>query len=154
MRAYTSLLSVVLVAAACVSVRMRGGQSDPDQLGSDRTGRAVGPAVVAINPRASGSSVRRVCRLGGTPRGWIAIGYVAADTTECPKAAAELDPYPIAILARYDSLMVGARLTVCADQRVPRGWTREPVVEAGEQCPTGNDAARSEPLVMLIRRIE
>lgn len=88
-----------------------------------------------MNGRAV-AEARRVCRSDARPAGWIAIAYVG-DEGAC-RTRAPGDSMPMAaILTRYEVLAPETVLEVCADERIPRGWTwaRTPSADASDSCP-------------------
>lgn len=94
-------------------------------------------------------AARQVCR-GSRPSGWIAVRYVADEN--CASAPDGENPYSAAVIRRYRELPVGSRLTVCADQGVPRGWVRENRDASAGHCP-GARVSEGAATVFVMRRI-
>jgi hypothetical protein len=114
-----------------------------------------GPRAFPYPPPASqpeqGELLRQICRTHGIPRGWIAIRYVAG-AEECPNAPDGGDRYTAAVIRRYSTEPVGATLMVCADQRVPDGWTWERGSGSAGSCP-GARVGEDSPTALVMRRI-
>jgi len=145
---YIGILGFV-VLAACSAVRLRGstgGSSTPGEL-SDPIQRPRSQPAVVRSGSPAGSEVRRVCR-GSTPGGWIAIDYVA-DTLSCPPSARRDLQHSTALIVSYRDLQVGEELSVCADARIPRNWSRVRLVPEDSRCA---GASKDQPTVVVIRR--
>jgi hypothetical protein len=136
-----------LILGACISL------SPPTPRPVETAGPFGGPG-----PRTAGAVARsgnrdgevlRVCR-GAGRRGWVAIDYVT-DSLACPANRGRKAAYRTALITRYDRQPVGAELTVCADQPVPRNWDRARFVEGDGSC--ASDPPKEGPTVMLIRRV-
>lgn len=150
----TGLSCGVLALAACgISLHPRV-EADP-YPGSARgaiPGPDRGPATFPAPPdRTEGDGVvRRVCRTGTTPGGWIAISY--AFDPDCPRSPDPEDSSNAAVIQRYSNQPVGARLTVCADQKLPMGWTRDPDQGPEDGCP-GASVGEGQRQTFVMRRI-
>ena len=136
--------------AACSGVHLKGpGAPGVTAGGIQRPG--VGSAVTRakINPAAD---VRRVCR-GSRPGGYIAIDYVASDSTVCPSAPTRRSIYGTALVVRYSDLPVGEEISVCADQSIPADWIRARLDPDDPRCPEDSPPKEPRPTVMTIRRV-
>jgi hypothetical protein len=109
------------------------------------------PQPPATPERTSAGEVaaRQVCR-GSRPSGWIAVRYVADE--DCASSADEENPYTGAVIRKYRTLPLGSRLTVCADQGVPRGWVREYAGPSAGHCP-GARVDEGAATVYVMRRV-
>jgi hypothetical protein len=97
---------------------------------------------------------RRVCRTGGWPRGWVAVAYESAGESECPARADSERERGVAIIRRLDGTPVGGVLEVCADQGVPRDWTREWTDEPRAMATRCAGATKGDARdTMVIRRL-
>lgn len=154
------------VLCACSSFRPRastgsgsnGGRFEPRRPGDTRTGGDIGGrglpvgAPAAVAGRAVGG-VRRVCRTGSRPRGWIAVAYVSAGEGDCP-ALSKSDSgatATVAVLTHHADLPLDTELDVCADEPTPRGWIKhDTVADASDACP---GAERNGSSTYRIRRV-
>ena len=150
----TTLVTVVTmlsvgVLCACSGFRPRessgptstGGPLQPGRRGSapaagDIDGRRIPVgAPPAIAGRAVGG-VRRVCRTGSRPSGWIAVAYVSAGEGDCPARTGRDSSAAVAVLTYHADLPVDAVLDVCADEPTPRNWTiDDTATDASDSCP-------------------
>lgn len=137
LRSACGALGAVVLGAACSTIeptfRPRAGRGNATypsiadvtpNAGRDTTllGRPRDRATRPPNDRGH-LDVRRVCRSSVFPRGFIAVGYEGA-SSDCPRATATGDSVAaVAVVVRYTTAPVGARLDVCADQAVPSGWS-------------------------------
>ena len=143
-----TMLSVGVICA-CSSFRPRassgaiakGGQFEPRRPGDRPAGGDIGGrgipvgAPAAVAGRAVGD-VRRVCRTGSRPSGWIAVAYVSAGEGDCPALAKSDSSATVAVLTYHIDLPIDAVLDVCADEPAPRGWTiDDAVADATGNCP-------------------
>ena len=153
------------VGGAAVGVAVTAGRSLPAGWATGGPGTAIGPDSSLFargrerRPVAAGGAdgVRRVCRAGSWPRGWVAVAYEAAGDG-CPGAAGSVgeragSAAPVAVIVRADLSPVGARLDVCADQPVPARW-----VWRDDETPDNPDACpgasrRGRPAVRRIVRV-
>lgn len=144
-RTVTVAFMATLPACSNVHVRVPGptpGDRDP--------GRTIDTRTAIVKSGVHGNAeVRRVCR-GSRPGGWIAIEYVA-DSTTCGGSTERRSRYPVALIVSHRDARVGETLEVCADERVPRGWTKVRDVADDPRCP--NDEPSTKPTVMVIRRV-
>ena len=161
---FTVITLAASVLSACTAVRprasttgsgsSRGGLVEPRRPGRSPGGSDIGerglpvgtPAAVA--GRAAGS-VRRVCRTGSRPSGWIAVAYVSAGEGDCP--ARSDSAATVAVLTYYPDLPRDAVLDVCADEPVPRNWMKDDTgPDASDSCP---GAVKSGSTTKRIRRV-
>jgi hypothetical protein len=146
--AVTTMLSAGALCA-CTSFRphahtgtgSKGGMFEPRRPGSTPEGGDIGGrripvgAPTAVAGRSTGG-VRRVCRTGSRPSGWIAVAYVSAEEGDCPALARSDSSATAAVLTYYADLPLEAGLDVCADEPVPSGWAiDDTVADASESCP-------------------
>ena len=108
-----------------------------------------GSESIARGPQIEDAPMREGCRVTGRS-GWIAVAYTVAGE-RCPPNRDPEDPYNGATLLRYDLQPRGAKLVVCADQPVPRGWQRATDPVEGE-C-VGARVRDGSPTRMVIRRV-
>jgi len=154
------------VLSACTSVRpharsgsgagSNGGMYEPRRPGSTPAGGDLGGwglpvgAPTAVAGREAGG-VRRVCRTGSRPSGWIAVAYVTAGEGDCPAVARSDSSASVAVLTYYADLPLQAVLDVCADEPVPKGWTvDDTAADANDSCP---GVARNGTSTYRIRRV-
>lgn len=136
--------------AACSIVSIRGpGAAGVTAGGIQRPGIGSAVARAKTNPNAD---VRRVCR-GSRPGGYIAIDYVASDSTVCPPAPTRRSTYGAALVVRYSDLPVGEEISVCADQSIPADWIRARFDPDDPRCPEDSPPKEPRPTVMTIRRL-
>jgi hypothetical protein len=136
--------------AACSGFRLKGpGATGVTAGGLQRPGIGAAVARAKTNPNAE---VRRVCR-GSRPRGFIAIDYVASDSTVCPPAPTRRSTYGTALVVRHADLPVGEEISVCADQSVPTDWIRARFDPDDPRCPEDSPPKEPRPTVMTIRRV-
>ena len=136
--------------AACSGVRFKGpGGTGVTAGGIQRPGVGSAVARAKTNPAAD---VRRVCR-GSRPGGYIAIDYVASDSTVCPAGPTRRSRYGAALVVRYADLPVGEEISVCADQSVPSDWIRTHLDPDDPRCPEDSPPNEPRPTVMTIRRV-
>lgn len=105
---------------------------------------------------ASALQTKTVCRSIGMEPGWIAIDYLA-DAGGCTQVKQGTNGHPVALIANYRMLNVGAELEVCAPEHVPTGWNFDSWVDAEGRCPDdgNNDSPDAQKhLVKRIRRID
>lgn len=142
------MVSVAFVATlpACSNVHLRLPGPTP---GDRDPGRTIDTRTAIVRSGVRNAEVRRVCR-GSRPGGWIAIDYVA-DSTTCGGSTEQRSRYPVALIVSYREARVGETLDVCADERVPRGWTRVRDIADDPRCPSASPS--TEPTVMMIRRV-
>jgi hypothetical protein len=148
------------VLCACSSFRPRAS-STSSRGGLDGTlkpgaspgrGRQLpGGAAVGDDGRVDRES-RRSCRKGTRPSGWIAIAYVkGVGEDDCPGLARSDSGFTVAVLVYYANHKLDETLDVCADERVPRGWTiDETEADASDACP---GAERKGSSTVRIRRV-
>jgi hypothetical protein len=141
-----SLALVMAVAGCTMAVPRAEGWGTPGSPG-DPSG-----AVGTLPPGTAGGrpAVDRACRAHGVPRGWVATAYVSAGDA-CPRWRDDESVYNAAVIERLEGRAVGTRMTVCADQGVPRTWRRETVRDTRAQC-VGARVAEGRPTTMVIRR--
>lgn len=140
---------LVLAAAGCgtsVYPRASGGDAVPEpQFPGTR------PPVMQPRPTSDGAGsglvVRRVCRARPIPTGWVATTYEMSD--ECPPRD-EGETYTAAVIERLPDAAPGITFTMCADQTVPRGWSRSSVV-ATREC-VGARVEEGRPTAVVIQR--
>ncbi|HEX7980226.1 MAG TPA: hypothetical protein VF461_16570 [Gemmatimonadaceae bacterium] len=146
------------VLCACSSFRPRasstssGGQGGVLQPGASagRGRRLPGGAAVGDDGRIDRES-RRSCRKGSRAAGWIAIAYVKGADGDCPGLAPRDSGATVAVLVYYANRPLDDVLDVCADERVPRGWTiDETDADASDACP---GAERKGSSTVRIRRV-
>jgi hypothetical protein len=144
--------SLVLVSAVagCTMAVPRGEAWPPPGTPGDPSG-TIGTQPPS-EPGMAGVrlAVDRVCRARGVPRGWVATAYVSAGEA-CPRWRDDDGGYNAAVIERHEGRPVGTRMTVCADQGVPRGWMRETMRDTRVQC-VGARVAEGRPTTMVIRR--
>ena len=143
---------------ASTSTGTRGGVYGPRRPGNAPSGgdidgrRLPVGAPAAVAGRAAGG-VRRVCRTGSRPRGWIAVAYVSSGEGDCP-ALSKSDSgatATVAVLTHYVDLPLETVLDVCADEPTPRGWVKDDsVADASDSCPS---AERNGSSTYRIRRV-
>jgi hypothetical protein len=149
----TLFTAIALLSAgalyACTSLRphvrtaatSRGGLLEPHHPGDAPAGRDIGGAGRPVGEPgavAGGAvqGVRRVCRTGSRPSGWIAVAYVSARDGDCPVRAKGDSSATAAILTYYADRPRDAILDVCADEPVPSGWIiDDTVADASDSCP-------------------
>jgi hypothetical protein len=149
-----SLIPLMLLAG-CSGMQVAPGR----QAGIPGTGTdpdLSGGGTLPRNPGNSpGAGSAQICRNQTIPREWIAIDYVSSPT--CPPASGGKESGPNSmLLTRYSLLPPESILTVCADQRMPRDWSREPSESAdadSSRCPRLPGDTRTGPTVVRIRRI-
>ena len=95
--------------------------------------------------------IEQVCRTSAMRSGWLAIRYIEG-AEKCPKSTDPENPYNAAVIERYSLKPIGATMTVCADQTIPRDWIREHNQDAGAGCP-GARVREGERTAMTIRRV-
>jgi len=136
--------------AACSGFRLNGpGATGVTAGGIQRPGVGSAVARAKVNPAAD---VRRVCR-GSRPGGYIAIDYVASDSTVCPSGPTRRSTYGTALVVRYADLPIGEEISVCADQGVPSDWIRARLDPDDPRCPEDSPPKEPRPTVMTIRRV-
>lgn len=136
------------VLISCSGFNLRSGAP---QAGSGGPLRPVmGPSVARANTNVN-AEVRRVCR-SSRPSGFIAIDYVASDSTLCPLSPTKRSSYGVALVVRYVDLPVGEEIAVCADERVPTNWIRVRNDPDDPRCPPEDTEREPRPTVMTIRR--
>ena len=163
-----TLLTVVTLLsagtlAACSGFRLhsntvssRGGLGAPGRPaggadGGDITGRGLPAGAPAAVAGRGSSGVRRVCRTGARPRGWIAVAYVSSGEGDCPALVKSDSSVTVAVLAYYADRAVDAVLDVCADEPVPRGWAVEDsAADGSDSCP---GVTRNGSSTYRIRRV-
>lgn len=130
-------------------VRTGGGEQPPGIVPGDR-----------MNPRPDSDVsstvettpvVDKVCRTNAMRTGWLAIRYLDEEEN-CPKSTDPENRYNAAVIERYSLKPVGATMTVCADQTIPRDWVREHNQEVGANCP-GARVREGERTAVTIRRV-
>jgi hypothetical protein len=146
-RKTASVLVGALMLGACSALTLPGPRPVESAGPFGGPGPRTAGAVVRSGNRDG--EVLRVCRSSGR-RGWVAIEYLT-DSLTCPASRGRQAAFRTALITRYDHLPVGAELTVCADQRVPRNWHRARFVEGDVSC--ASDPPQEGPTVMLIRRV-
>lgn len=154
--------------AACSRVQLSAGPGAG--LGATATGGRLGGRTVPVGRTGADSSifargrdrrvdgqggaegVRRACRSGAWPRGWVAVAYERGGDG-CPGAAAGDSLATTAVLVRHTARPLGTRLDVCADQPVPAGWARvdDEAPDAVDACPGAERGDR--PGVRRIARL-
>jgi hypothetical protein len=135
--------------AACSGFRLKGpGVDGATQVGMQRPGIRTAVVRAGANP---GAEVRRVCR-SSRPPGFIAIDYVASDSTVCPSGPTRRSTYGTALIVKYADLRIGEELSVCADQPVPSEWIRIRDEPDDPRCPEDSPPKEPRPTVMTIRR--
>jgi hypothetical protein len=140
----------ITALAACSGVHLKGpGATGVTAGGLQRPGIGTAVARAKTNPSAE---VRRVCR-GSRPGGFVAIDYVASDSTVCPPAPTRRSTYGAALVVRIADLPVGEEISVCADQPVPTDWIRLRSDPDDPRCPEDSPPKEPRPTVMMIRRV-
>ena len=135
---------------ACSGFHLKGpGATGITEVGLQRPGIRTAVARAGTNPTAE---VRRVCR-NSRPAGYIAIDYVASDSTVCPSAPTRRSTYGTALIVKYADLRIGEELSVCADQAVPAEWIRARSEPDDPRCPEDSPPKEPRPTVMTIRRV-
>jgi hypothetical protein len=153
--ALAGMLALVVVAGGCSGMQVQPGR----QSGVPGTGADPGVGGSGGNPRSPGgtpgSGSATICRIQSIPRGWVAVDYVPSPN--CPPLSGAKESGPnSALLTRYALLPPETILTVCADQRMPTDWSREPTEPADAasgRCPRRPDDTRTGPTVVRIRRV-
>jgi hypothetical protein len=134
---------IILVIAGCGTAVYPRISADAPPLPGAR------PPVLQPRPTSDGGEmgmlVRRACRTRSVPAGWVVTAYEASD--ECPPRA-EDETHTVAVLERLPA--AGAMFTMCADQPVPRGWTRSSML-ATREC-AGARVREGTPTSVTIRR--
>lgn len=148
------LVGVLLLLVGC-------GTTIQPRVGRDTRGPFAGfPREEELGPRpspASGSTpetqslTRQICRAQSLPSGWIAIRYTEGGE-KCAESAIPENPYTAAVIEQYSRKAVGASMVVCADQPIPRNWTREWNREAAVDCP-GARVRADAPTAFVMRRV-
>lgn len=148
-------LACILALAGCSGMQVQPGQ----QTGIP--GTSADPALGGAGgiPRSPGSSPgggsSLICRNQAIPREWVAVDYVSSPS--CPPVSGGKESGPNSmLLTRYSVLPPETLLTVCADQRMPKDWVREPLESAEAEsgrCPRLPGDTRTSPTVTRIRRI-
>lgn len=137
-----------LSACAGISVGAHKGPTYGGDLGpSPRMGT---PTAVALSGARDPSTTKQVCRASGREPGWIAIDYIAGDGCVLLKG----DGHPIALVTNYARLPRGTELEVCADERIPSGWTLDAWPEQDGRCPPDRATDTPRRTVKRIRRID
>jgi hypothetical protein len=109
------------------------------------------PGLTPATPsRDDRTGTERICRTQPVPIGWIVTGYVSAGGEQCPRLDPD-EPFPVAIIERFDQKPVGSTMEVCADQRIPRDWRLDTSVPASGAC-HGARVLREQPTSIVIRR--
>jgi len=149
-----ALVGVLLLLGGC-------GTTIQPRVGGDTSGRFGGfPREEELGPRpspASGSRpemkslTRQICRAQALPSGWIAIRYTEGGE-KCAESTIPENPYTAAVIERYSQKAVGASMVVCADQPIPRNWTREWNREVAADCP-GARVRADAPTAFVMRRV-
>ena len=152
------------VLCACTSFRPRassgpsskGGLLQPRRpsdapAGGDIGGRRLPVGAPAAVAGREVGGVRRVCRTGSRPSGWIAVAYVSAGEGDCPAVARSDSSATVAVLTYYADLPLEAVLDVCADEPAPKGWTvDDALADASDSC---HGVERNGSSTYRIRRV-
>jgi hypothetical protein len=139
--------TLVLVIAGCVSITPR--VSVPD---GPLDGGSLAPRPGPVTGTDGRPAIDQVCRAQARPSGYIAISYTI-EGDRCPANSDPANPYNGAVIERHSDRPVGSLMTMCADQGVPSGWTRDhgsrnrPV-----SCP-GARVREDAPTAVVIRRM-
>lgn len=146
------LLTIVLVCSGCsvaLSPRVETGGhgGDPSREVGGTLPAYPGPST---RPGGSESPMRQICRNGAMPRGWIAVRYAAGDS--CPSPVTDDESFNLAVIHRYSDAPLGTTMTVCADQSLPSGWTRERNAAPDAECP-GARVQAGAATTYVMRRI-
>ena len=73
-----------------------------------------------------------------------------------PECVGAGERYSAALLQRHDLFPRDTQIFVCADQRVPGNWVKEPMDASaitGDHCPSSEHPGPAEDRVMMIRRV-
>jgi hypothetical protein len=139
---------LLLMLTACVTFfQPRAGPNQP-QFPGDRQDRPDYP--LGRNVEAGREFFDEVCRAHPRRTGWIAVDYRVGGEL-CP-AAGDGEPHNVALIERFDHKPRGAIMVVCADQAVPRNWTRDDRREVDDVCP-GARVRDGSPTAFAIRRV-
>lgn len=142
------LLALLCVVCGCTGFRpiVRGG--DPRDVPPGTVPpEGTAPRYPGEERTSAGHPPRRLCRVQSPPTGYIATSYERA--SDCPPTADD-DGYNAALVEHYADRRVGTTMSVCADQRIPYGWTRTND-EPSDRCP-GARVGPGEPTSIIIRR--
>lgn len=138
------LVVLTLAVSGCAQALMNSGTPDMGPVIPD-IGEKMGDRPTLGSP--GGMTTREVCRTGAQPAGWIAVQYV--ERTGCaPSPGGGPDG---AILVYIANRELGATVVICADQRTPRGWSRQAAPD-GAAC-EGARVREGRPTAVEIRRI-
>ena len=93
--------------------------------------------------------IKRQCRGASVPRQYVVVSY--EQSTACPKVVNE-NEYTVAVIERISDKQIGAFMTVCGDQVVPRGWARDYQVSAEVACPGARVSAGNPTAIVITKQ--
>ena len=154
MHVFSAVAFVFGTVAGCgttVRPNVRAGDGNPPS-GMFPGGR-LGPRPDSDRgmPDESQPIVDEVCRAQAMRSGWIAIRYVQGEG-DCPVSTDSANTYTVAVIERHSHKPVGAMMTVCADQTIPREWVRASNRDASGTC-QGARVGEGASTVMVIRKV-
>ena len=150
-----AVLLIVLLITGCnyAAPIIGGGPADPSRGPVVRrvpvdTATGITWPGNALPPQSNLAREQRICRTQKKPAGWVIRAYETMEG-RCAKTPGE--KYNVALIERLDFYRYGDTIAICADQRIPDGWSVAPD-DPSVECPGARVIGGSPTAIVITMR--